>query len=75
MRVNVICPFALSPGVEAWREAFPEAYAGQIGKGPLRRIGDPESDIGAAAVFLASPMAKYVTGQTLMVDGGQTRPF
>ena len=75
VRVNVICPFALSPGVEAWREAFPEAYAGQIGKVPLRRIGDPESDIGAAAVFLASPMAKYVTGQTLMVDGGQTRPF
>ena len=65
VRVNVICPFALSP----------EAYAGQIGKVPLRRIGDPESDIGAAAVFLASPMAKYVTGQTLMVDGGQTRPF
>lgn len=75
VRVNVICPFALSPGVEAWREAFPEAYAGQISKVPLRRIGDPESDIGAAAVFLASPMAKYVTGQTLMVDGGQTRPF
>jgi len=75
VRVNVICPFALSPGVEMWRQHFPEAYAGQIGRVPLRRIGDPEMDIGASAVFLASDLARYVTGQTLMVDGGQTRTF
>lgn len=75
VRVNVICPFALSPGVENWRKHFPEAYAGQISKVPLRRIGDPELDIGASAVFLASGLSGYVTGQTLMVDGGQTRTF
>jgi len=75
VRVNVICPFALSPGVEAWRQHFPEAYEGQIAKVPLRRIGDPEMDIGAAAVFLASELSAYVTGQTLMVDGGQVRTF
>ena len=82
VRVNVICPFAArtpprstQPPPTSWRVLWDKAYAGQIGKVPLRRIGDPESDIGAAAVFLASPMAKYVTGQTLMVDGGQTRPF
>jgi len=75
VRVNVICPFALSPGVEQWRQHFPEAYDAQIGKVPLRRIGDPERDIGAAAVFLASSAAGYVTCQTLMVDGGQTPTF
>ncbi|MBU6393016.1 MAG: SDR family oxidoreductase [Sphingomonadales bacterium] len=75
VRVNVICPFALSPGVEQWRQHFPEAYANQIGKVPLRRIGDPETDIGAAAVFLASSAASYITGHTLMVDGGQTQTF
>lgn len=75
VRVNVICPFALSPGVEQWRQHFPEAYAGQIAKVPLRRIGDPEMDIGATAIFLASSLSAYVTGQTLMVDGGQTRTF
>jgi NAD(P)-dependent dehydrogenase (short-subunit alcohol dehydrogenase family) len=75
VRVNVICPFALSPGVEAWRDQFPKAYAGQIAGVPLRRIGDPEGDIGGAAVFLASNLARYVTGQTLMVDGGQLRVF
>ncbi len=75
VRINVICPFADSPGVQQWREHFPEAYAAQIGKVPLRRIGDPEKDIGAAAVFLASEAAAYVTGQTLMVDGGQIKSF
>ncbi|WP_353227269.1 SDR family oxidoreductase [Novosphingobium sp.] len=75
VRVNMICPFALSPGVETWREHFPQAYAGQIARVPLRRIGDPELDIGGAAVFLASSLSRYVTGQTLMADGGQTRTF
>lgn len=75
VRINVICPFADTPGVQQWREHFPEAYAAQIGKVPLRRIGDAEKDIGAAAVFLASEAAAYVTGQTLMVDGGQIKSF
>lgn len=73
IRVNVLCPFANSPGVQTWAEHFPEAYQTQLSKVPLRRIGDCEKDIGAAAVFLASDAAAYVTGQTLMVDGGGTR--
>jgi NAD(P)-dependent dehydrogenase (short-subunit alcohol dehydrogenase family) len=36
---------------------------------PLRRIGEPE-DIASVAVFLASPAAAFMTGQTLVVDGG-----
>jgi NAD(P)-dependent dehydrogenase (short-subunit alcohol dehydrogenase family) len=75
VRVNIICPFANSPGVEAWRECAPDDYAAQISKVPLRRIGDCEADIGAAAVFLASESASYITGHTLMVDGGQTKAF
>jgi dehydrogenase/reductase SDR family member 4 len=38
---------------------------------PLRRIGEPE-DIGAIAVFLAAPASRFVTGQTLVADGGAT---
>lgn len=40
---------------------------------PMAKLGDPE-DIGYAALFLASSEAKYITGQTLVVDGGQTLP-
>ena len=75
VRVNIICPFANSPGVQAWKEWAPDEYATQIGKVSLRRIGDCETDIGAAAVFLASDASSYITGHTLMVDGGQTKAF
>jgi NAD(P)-dependent dehydrogenase (short-subunit alcohol dehydrogenase family) len=40
---------------------------------PLRRLGSIE-EIGHAALFLASPMAAYITGTTLWVDGGQALP-
>lgn len=40
---------------------------------PLRRLGDCENDIGRTAVFLASSDADYITGQTLMVDGGTVK--
>ena len=36
----------------------------------MDRLGDPETDIGPAVVFLASEGARYITGQTLAVDGG-----
>lgn len=75
VRVNIICPFANSPGVQSWMEWAPDDYATQLSKVSLRRVGDCEKDIGAAAVFLASDDAGYITGQTLMVDGGQTKAF
>ncbi len=53
-----------------WSQMDPKAYKASIQRIPLRRAGDCEQDIGGAAVFLASDDAAYVTGQTLMVDGG-----
>ncbi len=38
---------------------------------PLKRLGDPR-DIGHAALFFASDQAGYITGQTLVIDGGAT---
>jgi NAD(P)-dependent dehydrogenase (short-subunit alcohol dehydrogenase family) len=70
IRVNVICPFANSPGMLAWSKIDPKSYEATIRSIPLRRVGDCEEDIGRAAVFLASDDSAYVTGQTLMVDGG-----
>ncbi|GAB2952450.1 SDR family oxidoreductase [Micromonospora polyrhachis] len=70
IRVNVVSPAALTSGVKAWREAFPELYAASVGKIPLGRFGDPEEDVAPIVAFLASDDSKYMTGQTLMADGG-----
>jgi 3-oxoacyl-[acyl-carrier protein] reductase len=50
-----------------------EAIASMIEHIPLHALGEP-SDIAATAVFLASDGARYITGQTIVVDGGQTLP-
>jgi NAD(P)-dependent dehydrogenase (short-subunit alcohol dehydrogenase family) len=73
INVNIISPLALTEGVEAYIEANPGVEKALLAKTPLRRFGDPESDIGRVAVFLASEDAAYMTGQTLMVDGGSIK--
>ncbi|WP_430334581.1 SDR family NAD(P)-dependent oxidoreductase [Rhodococcus sp. ACT016] len=73
IRVNVLCPFAATEGVVAWQKAFPERAAASVAKVPLQRIGDPETDIAPVALFLASDDSKYMTGQTLMADGGSLK--
>lgn len=71
IRVNVICPAALSPTAVKYLAEFPEQAAMYLKEISLGRFGDPEADIGPVAVFLASSESDYLTGQTLNVDGGQ----
>jgi len=70
---NLISPIAKTPGIEHWGKENPEAYQAILAKNPLGRLGDPEKDIGRTAVFLASEDASYITGQTMMVDGGSIK--
>lgn len=73
INVNMISPIALTYGVEKWRDGAPDLYEQMINGIPLRRLGDPEADIGRTVVFLASNDANYITGQTIMVDGGTVK--
>lgn len=69
IRVNAIAPGFV---VTAMTDAVPEKIrAKAIAATPLGRLADPE-EIAAVAAFLASDDASYVTGQTLIVDGGRT---
>jgi 2-hydroxycyclohexanecarboxyl-CoA dehydrogenase len=70
IRVNVIVPNALSPSSEDFRDAHPERFTRMEARVPLRRVGDPENDIGKAVVALAADELTYLTGQTLMLTGG-----
>ena len=71
VRVNAIAPVAWTPAMDIATAANPTLEARLLGRTPLGRIGDPTSDIGPVAVFLASELARHMTGQTLAVDGGR----
>jgi 2-hydroxycyclohexanecarboxyl-CoA dehydrogenase len=69
--VNVICPAADSPASEAFLAAHPD-HADRIKREiPLGWFGRAEEDIGRACVALASDDLSYLTGATLMLDGGR----
>lgn len=67
---NIVCPAAVTPAYEAFRDAAPENAADLLKQNPMGRMGDPAEDIGGVVVFLASDDARYLTGNTLFVDGG-----
>ena len=72
INVNVICPAAETPSFKEWSGNNPELAKTLVESIPLGHLGDPEADIARAVVFLASPDSDFVTGLTMMVDGGQT---
>jgi NAD(P)-dependent dehydrogenase (short-subunit alcohol dehydrogenase family) len=68
IRVNALAPgFTLT---EASRELIPDAESYGVARGAIKRSAQPE-DIVGAAVFLASDASRFITGQTLIVDGGR----
>jgi NAD(P)-dependent dehydrogenase (short-subunit alcohol dehydrogenase family) len=71
IRVNTVIPLAMSPGFQMWKKYMPDQFDELVATVPLGRIGDCETDIGRAVAWLAGPGAGYITGTTLMLDGGQ----
>jgi NAD(P)-dependent dehydrogenase (short-subunit alcohol dehydrogenase family) len=73
VRVNAVCPGAVQTGMmEEFLKGQPSAEEAIAAMGrsiPLGRVGQPE-DIAQCVYFLASPAASYITGATLVVDGG-----
>jgi NAD(P)-dependent dehydrogenase (short-subunit alcohol dehydrogenase family) len=68
--VNAICPGAKSAAFRKLAQSNPELVAMADAANPMGRLGDPEADIAPVALFLASDDARYLTGNTLFVDGG-----
>ncbi|MBF2754235.1 MAG: SDR family oxidoreductase [Gammaproteobacteria bacterium AqS3] len=71
IRVNGIAPGLVDTKLTKITTQHPERLARSLGGIPLGRIGLPE-DMAGVALFLASPLAAYVIGQTILVDGGLT---
>ena len=67
---NIVCPLVMTDQLKAWRQQYPDLYEKTIAAVPMGRFGDPEKDIGQVCLFLASPGAKYITGETISLQGG-----
>lgn len=70
ININIVCPLAFTPRLKQWSEEYPDLFNETIKDIPLGRYGDPENDIGRVCVFLASDDAKYISGETISVQGG-----
>ena len=69
IRANCIAPGLVRTDFARALWENPETYAHTVKAYPLRRIGEPD-EIAGAAVFLAGPSGSFMTGQTLVIDGG-----
>jgi 3-oxoacyl-[acyl-carrier protein] reductase len=71
VRVNAIAPGMVATKMTAVTTEHPERRQAALDTISLGRLGTPE-DMAGVALFLASPLAAYITGQTLVVDGGRS---
>lgn len=71
IRVNGVAPGLVDTKLTKVTTEHPDRLKGALRAIPLRRTGEPE-EIAGGVLFLASPLASYVCGQTIFVDGGLT---
>ena len=70
INVNVVCPLAWTAQLEQFKNAYPEAFDKNVHTPPAGHFGDSEDEIGRVCVQLANPDFKYMTGETLTLEGG-----
>ena len=70
INVNIICPLAWTAQLEQFEKAYPDAFEATVNMPPAGHYGDSELEIGRVCVQLASPDFKYLTGETLTLEGG-----
>jgi len=70
INVNVVAPLAWTAKLEQFQEAYPDAFKANVHMPPMGRYGLAEQDIGRVCVQLASPDFKFMSGETLTLEGG-----
>ena len=69
INVNVVCPLAWTAQLENFQKQYPDAFKQNVHTPPMGYFGDPEADIGRVCVQLAHPDFKYMSGETLTLEG------
>lgn len=69
INVNIVCPLARTSQLENFEKAYPDAFKANVKMPPMGHFGDVEKEIGRACVALASPDFKYMSGETITLEG------
>lgn len=69
INVNVVCPLAWTAQLESFEKAYPDAFKANVKMPPMGHFGDVEKEIGRPCVQLASPDFKYMSGETITLEG------
>ena len=70
VNANVICPLAWTAQLEKFEQSYPDAFKANVKMPPMGHFGDVEKEIGRVCVQLASPDFKYMSGETITLEGG-----
>ncbi len=70
INVNIVCPLAWTAKLEQFQQAYPEAFKANVKMPPMGHYGNAELEIGRVCVQLASPDFKYMSGETITLEGG-----
>ncbi len=70
INVNIVCPLAWTAQLENFQKAYPEAFEANVKMPPMGHYGDVEAEIGRVCVQLASPDFKFMSGETITLEGG-----
>lgn len=70
INVNIICPLAWTAQLENFQLAYPDAFEKNVHMPPMGHYGDVEKEIGRVCVQLGSPDFKYMSGETITLEGG-----
>ncbi len=69
INVNIVCPLAWTSQLEQFQNAYPDAFEKNVHVPPMGHFADAEKEIGRACVQLASPDFKYMSGETITLEG------
>lgn len=70
INVNIVCPLAWTAQLEQFQDNYPDAFKANVHMPPMGHYGNSELEIGRVCVQLASPDFKYMTGETITLEGG-----
>ncbi|WP_165046007.1 MULTISPECIES: SDR family NAD(P)-dependent oxidoreductase [unclassified Adlercreutzia] len=70
INVNVVCPLAWTAALEGFKNQYPEAFEANVKMPPMGHYGNVETEIGRVVVQLASPDFKFMSGETVTLEGG-----